>query len=112
TGSEPALGFPRALTESQIAALGEERYHEEYLPLEARDALARDLLTDHLDVSAAEAGLLPLIMAMRVAEAADLWIHPSLGVSVEEVRAELDRQVRHQEALIALMEEWQSDFED
>lgn len=112
TAEDPQLGFPRATTEAQIAALGEERYHEEYQPLMARDALARDLLTDQLDLSSAEAGILPVIMAIRAAEDAEIWIHPSLGVTVEEVRAELDQQARHHEALIALSEQLQADFED
>jgi len=112
TSDGAMLGYARALDEARLAALGEERYLAEYVPLQARDALARERLTDHLELTAAEGGVMPIVMGMRAAQGADIWLHPSLGVSSEEIRDHLDRQVRFQEALLQWQEEFLADFED
>jgi len=112
TSDEPVLGFARALDEAQVSALGEERYLTEWVPLQARDGLARQHLIDHLDLTAAEAGVMPMIMGMRAAQDAEIWLHPSLGVSPEEVGGHLDQQVRFQEALLQWQEEFLADYED
>lgn len=112
TGDGATLGFARALGEARLAALGEERYLTEYVPLQARDGLARDRLTEHLELTAAEGGVMPIVMGMRAAQDTDIWLHPSFAVSLEEIRDHLDQQVRFQEALLEWQEEFLADFED
>lgn len=108
TSTDPRAGFSRALFEAEQAELTPEQY-EQWLYLGARDTETLRRLSDHRDLTSAEAGVLPMIAAMELAQEAEIELHPSLGVTVEEVRDYLDEQVRFQRALIDLQEQLDPD---
>lgn len=99
----PETALPRAFMEAGRAALGE-RYEREYLPLRTRDNLARQALVRGIDLAPSELGSYPIMMGWEAALEADLWVHPSLGVSSEQVRDHLERHVRLQQAMRVLQE--------
>jgi|GEM_PF-2919455 len=99
-----ALAFPREMREAQIAAVGEKRFVEDYLLLQARDGLAREILAEGMDLEPQEMGVVLMTLALRSADDADIWLHPSLDVSEEQVRESLRLQIAQQEAVARLSE--------
>lgn len=99
-----ALAFPREMRKTQIAAIGERRFVEDYLLLQARDSVAREILAEGMDLEPHEMGIVLMTLSLRSADDADIWLHPSLDVSVEEVRQSLRLQIAQQEAVARLSE--------
>jgi hypothetical protein len=89
---EPTAMFMVATIDAQRAALGEERFLDEFLHLQAMDSLALEVLMAGVP-HPAEGGIAPLTASMLVALDADLWIHPSLSVGVAELRSFLADEI-------------------